>query len=335
MMNENEKEFHELMTDYFQGVMSEQECKQLLSLINSDQEYKSRFLEMKSIQGKSYIPFFEKQKESNYQHLLDTLDIKPVKRVHRHWLATKQVAAIAVLCVISSLVSLYIYRTTDTTRQESYTCETIVPLGSQVQVYLPDSSIVHLNSGSVLRYNAAYNRNNREIYLNGEGYFTIKKGNDIPFIVKAGNLNVKVLGTIFNVKAYEEENKIEVGLIEGSVNVYTNNEHVNNRILAPNEHLVYNKLTQAIQISPIDAQRTYQWTKGVLYFHKASLVEICKALERKFNISISPNSKHMTEDYFTGSISSELTITEMIDFLDIEKKYKWEKSGNTIYICDK
>ena len=335
MINEDHKDFHELMMNYFQGSMSEQDYEQLLFLVNSNEVYKEKFLEMKMIRAKSFIPHFEDQKNANYQQLLHTLNLKPVKTLNRYIATFKWAAAVIVLCVISSLVSLYVYQTSDNIRQESFICETVVPLGSQVQVYLPDSSVVHLNSGSILRYNSAYNKNNREIYLNGEGYFTVQKNKDIPFLVKAGDLNIKVLGTTFNVKAYEEDSRIEVGLIKGSINVFTQNEYSNNRILAPNEHLIYNKLTRTIHTSGVDAQSVYQWTSGVLYFNKSSLADIFKALERKFNVTIEIDSKQIVEDYFTGNINTELTVTEMIDFLDVEKKYIWKKDGKTIYIRDK
>ena len=117
-----------------------------------------------------------------------------------------------------------------------------VPLGSQTKVILPDSSVVCLNSGSVLKYDPAFLRKkSREVYLIGEGYFEVQKNPEKPFIVHADDINVKVLGTVFNVRSYPEDSEIEVSLIKGKVNVFSASETRDNVILASDEQLTYDK----------------------------------------------------------------------------------------------
>lgn len=339
-MQNNISDFDELVINYFQRTLSEKDYQTLLQSMNTDEELKKRFLELKKIRAKSLLSLFESQKDANYKMLTGHLNIRQENsKIHpppqSYFRILKWVAAVILLCLVSSIASLYIYNKKNTLRQESFISETIVPYGSQVQITLPDSSTVRLNAGSILRYNSAYNKNNREVFINGEGFFEVKKHQDIPFLVNAGEIKTKVLGTVFNVKAYSDDYKIKVGLQEGSINVYLNDEYTNNRILSPNEQLIYNKLDGTIQTNTIEAANISHWTTGKLYFEKSSLLEIFKTLERKYDISIIIESELADNDYFTGSINTDMNIVEMIDFLDVEKKYKWMRNEKAIVVSDK
>lgn len=158
------------------------------------------------------------------------------------WSTFSQVAAIALLILTTSIAGYYIYNDVAESNQEMALCQMEVPLGSQTKVILPDGSVVCLNSGSVLKYDPAFLRKkNREVYLIGEGYFEVQKNPEKPFIVHADDINVKVLGTVFNVRSYPEDSEIEVSLIKGKVNVFSTSETRDNVILAPDEQLTYDK----------------------------------------------------------------------------------------------
>lgn len=113
------------------------------------------------------------------------------------WHTFSKVAAIALLIFTTSIAGYYIYNDVAESNQEMALCQMEVPLGSQTKVILPDSSVVCLNSGSVLKYDPAFLRKkSREVYLIGEGYFEVQKNPEKPFIVHADDINVKVLGTV-------------------------------------------------------------------------------------------------------------------------------------------
>ena len=94
-----------------------------------------------------------------------------------------------------------------------------VPLGAISEIILPDSSQVMLNAGSTIRFRSDYNSNNRDIQLQGEGYFKVAKNENLPLIVNTGNLKIKAVGTEFNVKAYPDEGIIETTLVSGIVEI--------------------------------------------------------------------------------------------------------------------
>ena len=201
---------------------------------------------------------------------------------------------------------------------------------------LPDGSVVCLNSGSVLKYDPAFLRKkNREVYLIGEGYFEVQKNPEKPFIVHADDINVKVLGTVFNVRSYPEDSEIEVSLIKGKVNVFSASETRDNVILAPDEQLTYDKRSGKMNHHHVDALQTSQWTTGRLSFVNASVPEIMKAIERKYDVRIVIHSKYLDKEVFSGSISPKLTVEEILDYMDVDNKYSWSRSGNVITITDK
>ena len=215
-------------------------------------------------------------------------------------------------------------------------CQMEVPLGSQTKVVLPDGSVVCLNSGSVLKYDPAFVRNkNREVYLVGEGYFEVHKNTEKPFIVHTEDLNIKVLGTVFNIRAYKEEPNIEVALVEGKVNVFSQSEEKGNIVLRPNQRAVYDKKTRVLFSDAVDAEAKALWTTGRLSFVNESLADIMKDVERRYNVHIIIEAESMKTEIFSGSISSKLSLDEILDYLDVDDKYKWMQNGNVITITDK
>ena len=252
------------------------------------------------------------------------------------WRTFSQVAAIALLILTTSIAGYYIYNDVAESNQEMALCQMEVPLGSQTKVILPDGSVVCLNSGSVLKYDPAFLRKkSREVYLIGEGYFEVQKNPEKPFIVHADDINVKVLGTVFNVRSYPEDSEIEVSLIKGRVNVFSASEIRDNVILAPDEQLTYDKRSGKMNHHHVDALQTSQWTTGRLSFVNASVPEIMKAIERKYDVRIVIHSKYLDKEVFSGSISPKLTVEEILDYMDVDNKYSWSRSGNVITITDK
>ena len=272
MMEKKLDTFEELMLDFLAGKLSEDGERKLLHFLQSDISYQQRYKEMARTRAKSFIGKFEQEKQADYEALSVKLGIKKKSEKKRIplWRTFSQVAAIALLILTTSIAGYYIYNDVAESNQEMALCQMEVPLGSQTKVILPDGSVVCLNSGSVLKYDPAFLRKkNREVYLIGEGYFEVQKNPEKPFIVHADDINVKVLGTVFNVRSYPEDSEIEVSLIKGKVNVFSTSETRDNVILAPDEQLTYDKRSGKINHHHVDALQTSQWTTGRLSFVNA------------------------------------------------------------------
>lgn len=224
--------------------------------------------------------------------------------------------------------------------------------GSKSKVQLPDGSVVWLNAGSKLTYNKEYGQQLREVTLTGEGYFDVMKMKEKPFIIHTSNINIKVLGTAFNVKAYPEDRQTETSLIRGSIEVTIKNRPNDKIILSPNEKLIVenelfikkeaeksdNKYIQpAISInklkhSPVDsAVAETQWIDNKLVFDDESFADLAVRMERWYDIEIEINDPSLLQKRMTGNFEKE-TIEQAIEALKLMMPFKHEQTGNKIII---
>lgn len=167
--------------------------------------------------------------------------------------------------------------------------EIIAPIGSRTVVQLTDGSEVHLNQGSSLKYPLAFTGHSREVRLLGEGYFDVTHNPEKPFIVKVGKLNIKALGTSFNVSAYLENDAVETTLVNGKVILESaEKEGVVKTIgaMAPGQHVNYNLKTGAVLCSEGNIEKYIVWKEGKLIFDETTLLEAAGKLSRMFNVTI-------------------------------------------------
>lgn len=210
----------------------------------------------------------------------------------------------------------------------------VVPFGSKSQISLPDGSRVTLNSGSSLRYHLSENDGLRNVILKGEAYFEIFKDEKHPFIVCANQINIRVIGTRFNVKAYEKENKIETTLLEGSVGIY-NSKTINNQkitILKPNQQATFYPVTGNLTVKEVRANHMVVWKDGKFFFENESFESIARSLERNYNIKIVIASKKLREQQFFGIFTQKRTIYQLLDIMRIGSDFTYTTRNDTIYI---
>ena len=165
-----------------------------------------------------------------------------------------------------------------------------IPYGKRFELELSDGTIVHLNSGTTLKYPVKFIAGqNRQVFLDGEAFFDVSKDKKHPFIVNADKLNVRVLGTHFNVSSYPEDNLTDVVLVEGSVGMYTANEKFDankNTILKPGYKGSFNKNNSHINTKEVNTDMYTSWITGGLVFRDINFTTICKKLERRYDVSI-------------------------------------------------
>ena len=231
----------------------------------------------------------------------------------------------------TSVSSIYLYKGS-VESVEAPLCEMVVPLGSQTKLRLPDSTVVVLNSGSVLKYAATFGQEERNVYLSGEGYFEVSKDKEKVFSVQTGDARVRVTGTVFNVRSYPDDKETEVALIDGGVEVSVGEKSVT---LKPNERALYDRQSGRLERSEYDTNKSALWTTGKLSFVNASFREMLKEIERKYNVKIHVESQKVEGEFFSGTINADMTLQEVFNFIDVDKKYRFESSGNTIVLKDR
>ena len=214
-------------------------------------------------------------------------------------------------------------------------CEIKAPLGAKSEITLPDGSHVLLNAGSSLKYYSDFNIKNRNLFLDGEAYFKVAKNKKIPLIVNAANINIRAVGTEFNVKAYKNERLVETTLIEGFVEISKGGSKADRSdkiCLTPNQKAVYVKeanqfsiyttnkkekekietkaTPEEIYIKPIisdkiDVVPIVAWTQNKLMFRSETLENIGVRLNRKYNVTFKFESEEVKNLRFTGTLEDE------------------------------
>ena len=199
--------------------------------------------------------------------------------------------------------------------------------GDKTSLILPDSSKVWLNSGSTLKFNNDFRKKKRELFLNGEAYFSVKKDVNRPFRVKTKDSEVEVLGTQFNLKAYPEEKEVCATLISGKIK-FTNESK--QTVLIPDQKLVFNKETKETQVYKLsDSYPEFEWKDGRLVFRNESLKSLELKLERWFDVDISFADDDVQNRRFTGILERE-SILEALYYFRFSKYVDYKIEGNEI-----
>ena len=205
--------------------------------------------------------------------------------------------------------------------------------GERKQVDLPDGSIVLLNSLSSVTYPKNIHKGRtREIELHGEAYFDVAKDVQRTFIVKASEIEVKVLGTKFNISAYENDENIITDLYEGAVSL--SHGAGNSLQLKPGEQAVYNKRSDMIGFSVVGDKNNSAWIDGSIYFENVPLKNIFKILEREKNASFRISDEVDKELKLTAKFNHNESLEEILEHLSLPGKFTFEKKEN-VYIINK
>ena len=335
-MLDKSQQFEKLMMHYLSENISDADERILLDILNSDPKYKVRYNEMVKTRAISLIPFIESQKTSNYKNLLQLLNnglsLNSQPKFLQYFV---RIAAIIIFVLSTSIFTYYIYTGYNNSTNNLMSYQTVVPLGSEAKIVLPDGTVAWLNSGSTLKYNNQYGKENREVSMSGEGYFEVQKNLKKPFLVYVDKIKVRVLGTVFNVRAYSDDKLVEVNLLKGKVDVSLC-EGINSEVvtLEPNEKMIYNKESHKMDSYKADAARSASWTNGKLCFVDASLEDISNDLERRFDVQIYIKSQKIKEELFSGSLDLNQSISEILEYLDVDKKYSKTFNGKMISITN-
>jgi len=176
------------------------------------------------------------------------------------------------------------------------------PAGKQYQLILPDGSKVWLNAQTTIVYPVVFNSNKRMVKVSGEAYFEISADKSKPFEVQAGNIQVEVLGTHFNVNAYPNEENTKTSLLEGSVKI-------NNHILKPGQAYVNGKLFKT------DVYQDVSWKEGVFNFNNQHFAQVMRILARWYDLDIEYPNGIPTREY-AGEMGINLDLTQMLKGLE-------------------
>lgn len=205
--------------------------------------------------------------------------------------------------------------------------------GVRNKVTLDDGSVVWLNAGSKLEYPDEFGNESRPVTLSGEGFFEVAKENKRPFIIKTGNVNTTVMGTSFNVRAYENELNIQITVATGKVKVASATKAGNEVILTPDRQTNYNLRTEQFEVRDIKATLFNDWRDGILHLD-GSLAEIAPVLERAYGKTIIFGNKEMRSCRIAGDYKNESFDNVLTSFGYILGS-EYSVSGDTVILKGK
>lgn len=276
---------------------------------------------------------------------------EPVYKSRTHYI--RNILAVAAVFA-GVIVFSWLYFRSEQGAPELSRIETIAKPGAKSRLLLPDGSVVWLNSGSRISYPANFTDSLREVELEGEAYFEIAKNPERPFIVHTRDINIKVLGTAFNVKCYPDEDKTEATLIRGLVQVSkTGDSHSEVLLLHPHEKVVVNRALESVSATTDTPSPTavpnkmiikhlkestrdtsmaeIAWVYNKLVFDGEDFQEISAEIERWYNVKISINDSTVAGYRFHAKFENE-SIAEVLSALRVSLPFTFKITNNEVNI---
>ena len=187
------------------------------------------------------------------------------------------------------------------------------PRGGQYQLVLPDNSIVYLNASSSIRFPVAFSGEERKVEITGEAYFEVTRNEKMPFKVIANNVEIKVLGTHFNVNAYEDESLTATTLLEGKVVVNSKGNSVN---LIPGQQALSDSQGNVIVAENVNVDEAVAWKDGLFMFNSLSIEDIMRQVSRWYNVDVVYEGAK-NKKTFSGIISRQSNLSKVLNIMKI------------------
>ncbi len=199
------------------------------------------------------------------------------------------------------------------------------------QVILPDSTIVWLNAGSRLEYPESFT-DGRFVHLEGEAYFSVAHDASRPFTVHVSGLHVIVLGTIFNVTAYENDTEIVTTLVEGQIALQLDGNQPLQTTLVPNQQVTFHKDTKDLTFATVDSRIFTSWVRGYYKFENTSFEQIAKQFERMHGVKIVFEDESLRMQPYNGTFLQEQSIETVLELLKETRYFTYTIQSNRIII---
>jgi len=202
------------------------------------------------------------------------------------------------------------------------------PRGGQYQVTLADGTEVWLNAASSLRFPTVFSGSERDVELTGEAYFEVAKNAAMPFHVKVNNIDVKVLGTHFNIMAYGNEGKVKTTLLEGKVNVTGNGFAAD---ILPGQQAVVDNATGSLKVKEVNTALAVAWKNGLFRFRETSIQELMRQVERWYDVDVDYKTPTEGKDY-TGIVPRSQNVSALLQMLELTGTVHFKVEGRKITV---
>lgn len=214
----------------------------------------------------------------------------------------------------------------------------VVPYGKRTQITLSDNSTIWLNSGSKLVYPVRFADNKREVYLDGEAIFEVASDKNHPFHVVTRDMEVKVLGTVFDLSAYSDDSIVNTVLVRGSVELIYKRSSLfgpTKEKMTPGMLAVYDLADESLVQENVDTKNFTSWREGYLVMEKKSLGSIAKKLSRYYNVSVEIENPELAEQTFSGYLDLRNSAAQVLSLISEMMDIELEQTDRLIKIRKK
>lgn len=206
----------------------------------------------------------------------------------------------------------------------------VIPKGKTYKLLLSDGTKIWLNSETEITYPTRFVGNKRVVNLIGEAFFEVAKNKEKPFIVNANGMEVKVLGTSFNISCYTTDKTFNTTLINGSVSVKTNNKEA--QTIVPSEQLTYYKESEQTTIHTVNTELFTSWINGEYIFKDTTLEEIVKKLQRWYDFSVNYEDESLKHNRYSLTADRNTNLDHLLEVISYTSNVKLERINNIINI---
>lgn len=330
---ENNESIHELFSRYLAGNCTPQEVRRILDHFQhneNDESLRARINEELQHSAAENV-VHEQALNEVYDNLMSkiTASSTTTPLVHVRFQNWSKMAAVWFLLLLGAAVGFFLIQQKlgDATTQALM--EITTKRGERKMIHLNDGSKVWLNAASKLYYPETFSDTSREVVLEGEAFFEVAKQPTRPFVIKTGKVLTRVLGTSFNIKAYQEDRTISVAVLTGKVQV---SSETNSPIqLTPDQQATYNKqIKNLIREENVSANGIQSWKNGRIQFRNASFGEVAATLQRNYNVTITYD-KQLENCPVHADFEKNQSIDTILNMLLVSLNGKMTSHGTTDY----
>lgn len=317
----------EQIRKYYQNELTVEERISLLNKAEADKELKEKLMhyqQINSLLDLSAQPGDKKKAAVRYAKFIASGKKKSIRKL---FLTGLGYAACIIILVCGGWIGSYLYQDHQTEFNQLY-----VPPGQRSCLTLSDGTKVWINANSTFTYPTEFGRKERRVTLVGEGFFDVTKDDSKPFIVSTQSVDIRALGTKFNVYCYPESEYITTSLLEGSIKVYEPHKESEGIILGPHKELYY--ANGNMHIADIETSEDFLWRSGIYGFDKELFGDIIKKLELYYDVTIHVKDSSILDFDYTAKFRQRDGIDEILRQIQKTQQFTIEKDyeNNIIYL---
>lgn len=308
----------ERIQQYFQGTLNSTQRLALLQEVEMDDSLKEQFIQFQNLYALMHISPQAGNRlegEKGYSRFIN-------RKKQQLW--KKQMKSVMKYAAVITLAIFSTYFVTDNLfLQDPLVAETntlYVPAGQRAQITLQDGTTVWLNAQSTMVYPSHFMGDERRVTISGEAYFDVARNEHKPFIVSASDVEMKVLGTEFNVYCYPDAEAIQASLISGSIKVSKSNQPNSGIILNPNEQITITG--DQMHVSTIKQQDAFLWKEGIYSFDDERLEQIMKKLELYYDVTIIIKNESLKNRRYSCKFRQRDSIDEILEIICSIHRFK-------------